>query len=172
MFDAGLPTVEYDHIASPAEVYPQLLAAQRLAPVALGPAGPEILSYDLVRTVLRDNRFQVPPGYILAAQGITSGPLWDKVVKIYDNPDRFDITRRGLPPILTSARACITALGRTWPGWRSPKRSTPSPAGYRIPAGPGRRRGSRSSDSAVRRASPSPSIPSGVTRAPTRARLP
>ncbi len=33
-----------------------------------------------MRTVLRDNRFQIPPGYILAAQGITSGPLWEKVV--------------------------------------------------------------------------------------------
>jgi hypothetical protein len=39
-----------------------------------------VLSYELVRTTLRDNRFQIPPGYILAVQGITSGPLWDKVV--------------------------------------------------------------------------------------------
>jgi cytochrome P450 len=80
VFDAGLPTIEYDLTATPAHVYPQLLAAQRLAPIALGPFGPEILSYELVRAVLRDSRFQVPPGYILAAQGITSGPLWEKVV--------------------------------------------------------------------------------------------
>ncbi len=80
VFDAGLPTLDYDLTATPAQIYPQLLAAQRQAPVALGPFGPEILSYDLVRTVLRDSRFQVPPGYILAAQGITSGPLWEKVV--------------------------------------------------------------------------------------------
>jgi cytochrome P450 len=39
-----------------------------------------VLSYELVRTTLRDNRFQIPPGYILAVQGVTSGPLWDKVV--------------------------------------------------------------------------------------------
>ena len=80
VFDAGLPILDYDVTATPAEVYPKLLAAQRLAPIALGPIGPEVLSYELVRTVLRDSRFQVPPGYILAVQGITSGPLWDKVM--------------------------------------------------------------------------------------------
>ena len=81
VFDAGLPTVDYDVLtATPAEVYPQLFAAQRLAPIALGQFGPEVLSYELVRTILRDSRFQIPPGYILAVQGITSGPLWDKVV--------------------------------------------------------------------------------------------
>ncbi|MDT5245660.1 MAG: hypothetical protein QOD36_3036 [Mycobacterium sp.] len=80
VFDAGLPTIEYDVTATAAQVYPQLLAAQRLAPIALGPFGPEVLSYELVRTVLRDSRFQIPPGLTLAVQGITSGPLWDKVV--------------------------------------------------------------------------------------------
>jgi cytochrome P450 len=80
VFDAGLPVLDYDVTATPQQVYPQLLAAQRLAPIALGPLGPEVLSYELVRAVLRDNRFRIPPGYILAIQGITSGPLWDKVV--------------------------------------------------------------------------------------------
>ena len=81
VFDAGLPTIEYDvATATPAEVYPKLQAAQRLAPIALGPYGPEVLSYELVRNLLRDNRFQIPPGYILSVQGITSGPLWDKVM--------------------------------------------------------------------------------------------
>jgi cytochrome P450 len=46
----------------------------------MGPFGPEVLSYRLVRNVLRDNRFQIPPGLALRTQGITSGPLWDKVV--------------------------------------------------------------------------------------------
>jgi hypothetical protein len=45
VFDAGLPIIEYDLTATPAHVYPQLLAARRLAPIALGPFGPEILSY-------------------------------------------------------------------------------------------------------------------------------
>jgi len=80
VFDAGLPTLDYDVTATPQQIYPHLSSARRQAPIALGPLGPEVLSYELVRAVLRDNRFQIPPGYILAVQGITSGPLWDKVV--------------------------------------------------------------------------------------------
>jgi cytochrome P450 len=80
VFDAALPTIEYDVTESFPQVYPRLRAAQQQGPVALGPFGPEILSHDLVRTVLRDHRFQVPPGLNLAMQGITEGPLWDKVV--------------------------------------------------------------------------------------------
>lgn len=80
VFDAGLPTLDYEFTATPDQLYPRLLAAQQQAPIALGPFGPEILSHDLVRTVLRDTRFRLPPGFTLAAVGITSGPLWDKVV--------------------------------------------------------------------------------------------
>lgn len=80
VFDADLPTLAYGLEETPAEVYPRLQAAQRQAPVALGPHGPEVLSYHLVRSVLRDPRFQIPPGLNLLVQGITSGPLWDKVV--------------------------------------------------------------------------------------------
>ena len=80
VFDADLPTLAYGDEETPAEVYPRLQAAQRQAPVALGPYGPEVLSYHLVRSVLRDTRFQIPPGLNLLVQGITSGPLWDKVV--------------------------------------------------------------------------------------------
>src|ERR1700733_2123659 len=79
IFDADLPTLVYDAEETPAEVYPRLQAVQRQAPVALGPHGPEVLSYHLVRSVLRDTRFQIPPGINLLSQGITSGPLWDKV---------------------------------------------------------------------------------------------
>jgi cytochrome P450 len=79
VFDAGLPTLDYDLTTTPAQVYPQLLAAQQQASIALGPFGPEVLSYELVRSVLRDGRFQIPPGLNLAVQGVTSGPLWDKV---------------------------------------------------------------------------------------------
>jgi cytochrome P450 len=80
VFDADLPTVAYDVEETPAEVYPRLREAQGQAPIALGPFGPEVLSYHLVRSILRDNRFQIPPGLNLLVQGITSGPLWDKVV--------------------------------------------------------------------------------------------
>jgi cytochrome P450 len=61
-------------------VYPRIQAAQQQSPIALGPYGPEVLSYELVRTVLRDTRFQIPPGLSLMVQGITSGPLWDKII--------------------------------------------------------------------------------------------
>jgi cytochrome P450 len=80
VFDADLPTLAYGAEETPAEVYPRLREAQRQAPVALGPHGPEALSYHLVRSLLRDTRFQIPPGLNLLAQGISSGPLWDKVV--------------------------------------------------------------------------------------------
>jgi cytochrome P450 len=80
VFDAGLPTLDYDLTTTPAQLYPRLLAAQQQAPIALGPFGPEVLSHELVRTVLRDSRFQIPPGLSLALHGITSGPLWDKIV--------------------------------------------------------------------------------------------
>ena len=69
VFDAGLPTLDYDFTTTPAELYPRLLAAQQQAPIAVGPFGPEVLSYELVRTVLRDSRFQIPPGLGLAAKG-------------------------------------------------------------------------------------------------------
>jgi cytochrome P450 len=80
VFDADLPTLSYSPDESPAEVYPRFQAAQQQAPVAIGPLGPEVLSYHLVRSVLRDSRFQIPPGIVLQAQGVTSGPLWDKVI--------------------------------------------------------------------------------------------
>ncbi|BCZ20938.1 cytochrome P450 [Mycobacterium senriense] len=79
VFEADLPTLSYDPEETPAQVYPRLREAQRRAPVAMGPHGPEVLSYHLVRSVLRDPRFQIPPGINLLAQGIDSGPLWDKV---------------------------------------------------------------------------------------------
>jgi cytochrome P450 len=80
VFDAGLPTLSYAVEETPAQVYPRIRAAQQQAAIAIGPFGPEVLSHELVRTVLRDPRFRIPPGINLMAQGITSGPLWDKLV--------------------------------------------------------------------------------------------
>jgi len=80
VFEAGLPRLEYEFTETPAEVYPRIRAAQQQGPIAVGPYGPEILSYELARTVLRDPRFRIPPGMSLMIQGITSGPLWDKVM--------------------------------------------------------------------------------------------
>ncbi|WP_068275386.1 cytochrome P450 [Aldersonia kunmingensis] len=81
VFDAGLPTLQYDITDTPQQIYPQFRAAQREAPVALGPIGPEVIAYDLARTVLGDPRFGIPPGIHLTAHGITSGELWDRVTR-------------------------------------------------------------------------------------------
>lgn len=80
VFDAGLPALSYDVTETPRQVYPRIRAAQQLAPIAIGPLGPEVLSYELARAILRDDRFVIPPGIHLTAQGVTSGPLWDRVV--------------------------------------------------------------------------------------------
>ncbi len=79
VFDAGLPTLTYELTDTPQQIYPQFQAAQLQAPIALGPIGPEVLSYEMARTVLGDPRFVIPPGIHLSAHGITSGPLWDRV---------------------------------------------------------------------------------------------
>jgi cytochrome P450 len=78
--DADLPTLDYRADETPAQVSPRLREAQQQAPVARGPFGLEVLSYQMVRAVLRDKRFQVPKGIVLQAQGVTSGRLWDKVM--------------------------------------------------------------------------------------------
>ena len=79
VFDAGLPDIAYEDARSPDEAHRLIARARLQGPIALGPHGPEVLSYELVRTVLRDPRFCMPKGLALAAQGITSGRLWDKV---------------------------------------------------------------------------------------------
>ena len=80
VFDADLPSVAYEEAASPDEAHRNLRKALEQGPIAMGAHGPEILSYELVRTTLRDSRFCPPPGLGLEAQGITSGPLWDRVI--------------------------------------------------------------------------------------------
>ena len=79
VFDAGLPTFTYGLTATPHDILDDVRAAQSRAPIAIGPLGPEILCYDMAREMLRDSRFRLPPGITLAAQGITSGPLFDKL---------------------------------------------------------------------------------------------
>src|SRR5271163_3852736 len=79
VFDAGLPPIAYEHAHSSEDAHRLIRQARLQGPIALGPHGPEVLGYELVRTVLRDPRFCMPKGHALAAQGITSGRLWDKV---------------------------------------------------------------------------------------------
>jgi cytochrome P450 len=78
VFDADLPPIAYDHASDPEEAHRLIRKAHEQGPIAMGPHGPEILGYDLVRSVLRDNRFRMPEGMFLKPQGITSGPVWDK----------------------------------------------------------------------------------------------
>ncbi|MDT5185575.1 MAG: hypothetical protein QOI29_3733, partial [Mycobacterium sp.] len=49
---------------------------------ALGALGPEVLTYDLVRTVLRDPRFAAAWRHGAEAQGITAGPLWQRITSL------------------------------------------------------------------------------------------
>ena len=79
VFDAGLPTIDYGHAENPDEAHAIVRGARKQAPIAIGPHGPELLTYELVHAVLRDPRFRIPQGMFLAAQGITSGPLWDRI---------------------------------------------------------------------------------------------
>jgi cytochrome P450 len=79
VFDAGLPILAYDQLDDPEAAHRIIAQAQSEAPIAIGTHGPEILSDQLVRSVLRDPRFRVPKGMFLAGQGITSGPVWDRV---------------------------------------------------------------------------------------------
>jgi cytochrome P450 len=80
VFDADLPSLKYDVTETPFDVTARLREAQQQSPIVMGPVGPEVLSYEVTRQILRDTRFVIPPGIHLAAQGVTSGPLWDKVV--------------------------------------------------------------------------------------------
>jgi len=79
IFERTWPTFAYQQTEDPAEVHRIIKQAHQQAPIAVGPYGPEVLSYDLVRTLLRDSRFAMPRGISLVVQGITSGPVWDKV---------------------------------------------------------------------------------------------
>lgn len=80
VFDADLPTVAYEEAGSPEEAHRSLRTALRQGPIAMGAHGPEILGYELVRAALRDSRFRTPPDLGLEAQGITSGPLWERAI--------------------------------------------------------------------------------------------
>jgi hypothetical protein len=57
-----LPTVDYENAPDPHEAHRRLGAVLRRSPIAMGAHGPEILSYELGREVLRDNRLCVPEG--------------------------------------------------------------------------------------------------------------
>jgi cytochrome P450 len=82
VFDAALPTVDYGDGLDREEAHRVIREARRHAPIAIGPYGPELLSHELVRSMLRDSRFVVPKGISLVVQGIDSGPVWDRVTRL------------------------------------------------------------------------------------------
>lgn len=79
VYEADLPTVSYEDASTPEAAHAALKEARRQFPIAMGAHGPEILSYELAHTALRDHRLITAPGMGLEAQGITSGALWDRV---------------------------------------------------------------------------------------------
>lgn len=82
VFDLALPAIAYHDARDSNEIHTLIEQARRQSPIALGPFGPEVLTYELVRTVLRDSRFAMPRGIGLVVQGINSGPVWDRVCRL------------------------------------------------------------------------------------------
>jgi cytochrome P450 len=78
------PTISYpssfEHLSDYDEACRVIAAARCQSPIAIGSSGPELLTYELVRTVLRDPRFVTALGVGLDLQGVTSGPLRDRMV--------------------------------------------------------------------------------------------
>jgi cytochrome P450 len=96
VFDLALPPIAHHDATDPDEAHSLIRQARRQSPIALGPYGPELLTYDLVRTVLRDSRFAMPQGIGLMVQGITSGPVWDRVCRLLislDGPEHHRLRR-------------------------------------------------------------------------------
>lgn len=89
----AFPNLTYGPESTLDEFRTALTEARRHGPIALGQYGPELLSYDLVRTVLRDSRFVNPQGSGLVVQGITSGPVWDLVTKLLVSLDGAEHNR-------------------------------------------------------------------------------
>lgn len=82
IFELQLPAIAYHDARDPEEIHRLIKQARDQSPIALGPYGPEVLSYPLVRSVLRDSRFAMPRGIALVVQGISSGPVWDRVCRL------------------------------------------------------------------------------------------
>ena len=72
---------------------PATRRGQSQSPIAIGAHGPELLRYELVRSALRDSRMCVPEGLGLEAQGVTSGPLWDRATSTILSINGEDHTR-------------------------------------------------------------------------------
>lgn len=117
VFDIDLPSIAYHDARDPKEIHRLIAEARQQSPIALGPYGPEILTYDLVRLVLRDSRFAVPRGIGLVVQGISSGPLWDRVCRLLISLDGAEhhrlrrlVSRAFTPKAAAKMRATCTEV--------------------------------------------------------------
>jgi cytochrome P450 len=81
VWDAGLSSLAYDHLDDPYEAHRVIAEARPHGPMVMGAHGPEVLSYELTRTVLRDPRFATALSLLVAVQGVTSGPVWDRATQ-------------------------------------------------------------------------------------------
>jgi cytochrome P450 len=82
VFEAGLPRLDYLQMLDPEDAHRAIAEARQQAPIAIGAVGPEVLTYDLVRAVLRDPRFAAAHRAGAEAQGITAGPLWQRITNV------------------------------------------------------------------------------------------
>ena len=122
VFDVPLPTIAYHGVRCPDEAHGIIAEARAQAPIAIGPFGPELLTYGLARLALRDSRFAMPRANGLAMQGgVTAGPLWDRMAGLIVGVDGVDhkrlrrlvsqaFTPRAAERMRTACSAMITEL--------------------------------------------------------------
>ena len=121
VFEADLPTLSYERGARlPTTPTGDIGGRCEQGRSRWAPHGPEVLGYELVRTTLRDHRLCPPPGLGLEAQGITSGPLWDRVTTTPAQHQR----RRPCAAASTGVEGLHPARGRPARHARSPTSST------------------------------------------------
>jgi hypothetical protein len=121
VFDAGLPSIAYDHLSDREEALRIVAAARQQAPIAMGPHAPEVLTYELVRTVLRDARFitarglglrpHTDPGTRSAVVG-AAGPVQHLPPGMEPGFDRVTPTKDTSSGLLVSFRSQASTLGR------------------------------------------------------------
>jgi cytochrome P450 len=78
VWEVGLSSLAYDHLTDPDEAHRAIAEARRHGPMVMGTHGPELLSYELARTMLRDPRFTTGLKLLVSVQGVTSGPVWER----------------------------------------------------------------------------------------------
>lgn len=102
--DAGLPVIDYDHAEGLDAAHDIIRQAREKAPIAIGLRGPEILSYELVRTVLRDPRFRVPQAMSAGTPPPKRPPSWPPGNRWTPTSTTWSPTGAGRSPTTCSPR--------------------------------------------------------------------